>query len=214
MEEEEGLLDMIAVGCVLEFATALSRTRYAPEYDPNSDEACEEHSQESQARTFFRVIMKTFATKYGLFIDDKMVHPSYLWQHILVGFAAAVVAHMHAKKKVVVMAPGVSPGTVEDALRLHLQVDHPHLLAPFNAALGEDPPRKALSWDGPPINIAPKTSAYEQLLQAVGIREKLDLAKWPIRVAGVDSGIEGVDKYYQTEWPGEASDHDTDDSSS
>lgn len=197
----DGLLDIIAVGCVLEFGHALSRARYARTYDPSSDDACEEFAQDIQARTFFRVIMKVFATKFGLLIDNKIVHPSYLWQRILVGFAAAVVTHMVAKGDVAPMAPGMTPTTVQEALRLHLQVDHPHLVAPFNAALEEDPSRKSLTWDGPDIIILPKTNAFQQLLRAARIREQLDLKNWPIRHPGIASGIEAVDQYYLAEWP-------------
>lgn len=200
MQTEDGLLDVIGLGCVLEFHTALSRARYTRNYDPGTDKACFDYTEESLARTWFRVIMKMFATKCTLVIDHRIVHPSYLWHQVMIGFAAAVVNHMKAKQKDVILSPGVTPATVEKALRAHLALDHPHLVTSFDAALKATPAHTSLTWDGPHIQIISKSSAFLQLLHAVGIPEQEDLVTLPLRAVGVRGPQEIVNKYYKGVW--------------
>lgn len=208
IQTQDGLLDIISLGCVLEFATPLSRTRYADNYDQGTDEACSDYTEESQARSWFRVIMKMFAARYMALIDGRIIHLSYVWHRVMVGFAAALVNHMKAKKGIVKMEPGVTPGTVEKALRVHLSLDHPHLVTPFDAALKSTPAHTSLTWDGPTITIVPKSRTCHQLLRAAGFPEERDLVTWPLRAVGVRGLHETVDKYYKGPWSEEGLGHD------
>lgn len=204
MATEDGFLDVIALGCVLEFTTALTRIRYHPRYNPDTAEAEANYAEESQARTWFRVIMKIFATKYGTLVAGNIVHPSYILHRSLVGFAAAVVTHMKAQDGMLEPFEGGSASTVASKLRLHLKVDHPHLVAPFNAALKVQPPITSLSWDGGRIQIMPKTDEFDKLVQAVGIPEPLDLVERPLHPVGRSlTEIAALNKYFQGSWNGD-----------
>lgn len=51
MRTQDGFLDVVALGCVLEFATALDRARYDERHDPSSQQARAAITRENQART-------------------------------------------------------------------------------------------------------------------------------------------------------------------
>lgn len=213
-----GLKDVIALGCILEFATALSLDKYSEDYDHAAQASLQDFADERQARTFFRVIMKVFATKYTTLINGTVVHPSYVWQKIMIRFAAAFVTHMKAKEPLVEPVPGRTSLTVEQALRRHFELDYPHLVSPFQAALDEVPAITSLTWEASPpkdaslaksvarsprIQIRRKTAIFCKMLKAAGIVEALDYEPFPLYPNGIQSGIEEVNQYYQRVWPTE-----------
>lgn len=201
LSTEDGLLDTVALGCVLELATPLSQDRYATDYDPTNDENWFEFNEEARARTWFRVIMKKFAIKYATIIDGCVVHPSYIWQYCLVGFAAAFLTHINAKDEEVKPVPGRTPEKVTEALRWHFQREHPHLVGAFDAAIQGPEPRTSLTWNGPKIQIIRKSTALDQMFRATGIMEALDLPGFPLYPEGVSSANEVVNDYYRGVWP-------------
>lgn len=196
---QEGLLDVIAVGCVLEFASALNRDIYSGNYDEDDDETIAINVEAAHARTRFRVIMKTFAARFTTVIGEQMVHPSYIWNRILVQFGAAMVTYMQKKATVVVQSPGVSHQTISAAVKLHLQTDHPHLVAPFQRELKAK--ATALTWSGEAIQVVPRTAAFEHIMTAAGLEELRELPERPLYVGGDDA-------YYQGEWSNDDSEDD------
>lgn len=195
---QDGLLDVIAVGCILEFASALNRELYAGKYDEDSDEAISMNVEAAHARSRFRVIMKTFATRYVTLINKQMVHPSYIWNRILVQFGAAMVTYLKRKWAVLVKFPGVTPQSVAAAVKTHLQRDHPHLVVPFERELKLKPKPTALTWTGSAIEIVPRSAHFDNVMSAVGIEEWREMPEHPIYLGGDDS-------YYQGEWSSESS---------
>lgn len=198
LSTRNGLLDVIALGCIVEFTTALTRSRYDDAYDSSTDDECALRMEENRSRTYFRVLMKVFATKYHVFAGDTLVHASYIWQTILVRFASALVKHCQAKEKSVDLAPGMTPAAVEQAVRLHLQEDHPHLIAPFDTALKAG--NVGLTWDpAVALEIVPKSRSSLHLLRT-----------WRIQEADLDRNDASatVNDYYRGVWEGENMPHD------
>lgn len=180
MRTQDGLLDVLALGCVLEFATSLHRDRYVGTYDPATDAACEAQTREDQARTWYRVLLKTFAAKHAIIIEKRMVHVSYLAHSVMVGFAAAVINYMKDQREKAKFAPGQSPSTVEQAMRHHLQEDHPHLVAALDLALVEEKPRCQLTWAGSSFQVVVKSKSFDSLTLALGMPEQRELASCPL----------------------------------
>lgn len=206
MRTQDGLLDVIALGCVLEYSTALSRARYHAKYDSGTDEECAVRVQENQARTWFRVIMKVFGQKHQILSGTTMVDASYVWHTVMVGFALAVVTHIKAKNVVVPLEPGVNSGTVETAFRLHLREDHPHLLPAFDAGILQQS-WPCLTWPSTvPLEVIPKTSSSHHLLRALGISEQREIPDMPAQLSFTHRATRpksDVNKYYTGVWPGE-----------
>lgn len=206
MRTQDGVLDILAVGCILEFTTALNRGRYNKAYDPNSPEACAARTRENQARTWFRVLMKTFGEKYTITMQWKAVHPTYLWHSVMVGFAAALVNYVAAQAQEIEFHPGVSPKAIAKAVRDHFKTDHPHLLAPYDAALRATPLVTNLTWIGPDFQVVRKPKTFGPLMEALGISEHGQLAEiplYPLRGSTARRASEELNRYYDGIWPGE-----------
>lgn len=62
--------------------------------------------------TWFRVLMKVFSTKYTVQLGGRLIHLSCIWHSGLVSFAVVIVNCITNKAKLLVLEPGVSPGTV------------------------------------------------------------------------------------------------------
>lgn len=196
----DGLLDIIAVGCVLEFASVLSRERYKTGYDENSDEAIAGSVQACHARSRFRVIMKTFATRYTTIISGQIIHPSYIWNKLLVQFGAALVTYMKKQDTVVPKSTGINPKTITQAVRKHLATDHPHLLSPFRVELKKKP--TALTWNGPIIEVIHKKNGFDGVMDALGVEEASEMPSGDLYCGHDD------DDYFEGEWSDEGWDSD------
>lgn len=185
------------MGCILEFASALTRERYTTGYNEDSDEAIATSIQECHARSRFRVIMKTFATRYTTIISDHIVHPSYIWNKVLVQFGAALVTYMKQKDKIVPKSIGVNANTIATALRHHLATDHPHLVAYFNQELKNKVKPHSLSWNGPAIEVMPRPKDFDGVMEALGLGEAREMP-----YSGLYCGQQD-DIYFKGEWSDE-----------
>lgn len=174
----DGLLGVIAVGCVLEYAAALDRDRYLSAYDPQTN--IPQLTEEGHARTRFRVIMKTFGIRYTTSIGGITVHPYYIWNRILVRFGAALATYMQTARGKAPKVPGVEPASVTAAVRAHLRSDHPHLVPCFEQDLKDRP--TTLTWDGPQIIITPRS------IDDASVMEAREWADDPLFIGPVDDG--------------------------
>ncbi|KAF7965100.1 hypothetical protein HWV62_45719 [Athelia sp. TMB] len=208
MRTHNGLFDVIVLGCVIELVAVLDRMRYVTGYREDTEEKLRDLEQESQARTFFRVIMKTFATQFFIRVGSELEHPALFWQRHLVRFAVVVVAHMKVQSKVVRKEPGLTAAAVEGRLRFYFQTDYPHLLPAFNAALENDQHSRELDWPGPQIRVMRRTDGSLPLMRMAGVKEYRSGAAWPLERAS-DTMIDGpVNKLYAGHWPHEDSEDD------
>ena len=82
----DGLLDMIAVGNVIEFAVALDYRTYQ---GPSLHEA--DSLERDASMTCYRTFITWFSHRYGLIIDGAWVNPTYLFRRQLISFAASLI---------------------------------------------------------------------------------------------------------------------------
>lgn len=214
MRTIDGLLDVIAVGCVLEFTTALSRSRYEAQYDSGTDAARALRVQENQAREWFRVVMKVFGSQHLILSRGAIVDVSTIWQSVLVRFAIAVIHHMKQKHKDIPRSPGVTPPAVEKAFRLHLRIDHPYLIPAFEEGL-KMAQLTHLSWpmaEHPLDAVLPKSRSCHHLLHVLGISEEAreipSLSLSLTTLQGAQAMRKTVNGFYRVAWPGEDLPHD------
>lgn len=203
-----GVFDVINLGCIVELNAALDRARYKSDYREDDEKKLRDLEQESQSRTFFRVIMKTFASKYFLKVGPTVEHPTLIWQSHLVKFAVVVLGYMKAKFNIVRKEPGLTPEALETRLRLHFQTDHPHLLPAFNAAITDIPAPRELDWAGPPVRVLRRTNVSMPLLRASGSGERRKGFHWPLHRSDDQLNQAPVDAFYEGAWPHDDSDDD------
>lgn len=209
MRTQDGFLDVVTLGCVLELNTPLDRARYNERHDPSSPQARAAITQENQARTMFRVLMKVFSTKYTIQVEGQLVHPSCVWHAVLVSFAVGIVNCITTKAHKLVFEPGVSPAAVRVAVRDHFRRDHPHLVDSFDARLDLHKQDVHLSWQGPAFDVIRKGDNFEAITSALGIAEhklSFDLGD----IYSRDTSPDSVNRYYDGIWAGEddKNDHD------
>lgn len=146
--------------------------------------------------------MKVFSTKYTVQLGGRLIHLSCIWHSVLVSFAVAIVNCITTKAKELVFEPGVTPGTVREALRNHLKQDHPHLLASFDERLRFHGQDVHLTWNGPAFDVIRKTDTFHAITSALGIAEHK-------QAFGLGQFYEGsntpaaLNEYYAGIWPGE-----------
>jgi hypothetical protein len=169
----DGLLDIIALGNIIEFAAALDWRSYE-HIILHDDEKLEIEIAITRYRTFIR----WFGKKFGLLIDGNWITPSYLFKHRLISFAATVCVYF-AKE-----APntqrqselqGMSPSLVKRHFRHHIQICWPDLLAAFEHLLDVDGSSIYLYYTGPPIRLIRKT---ELNLLKENLVDKLELSQY------------------------------------
>ena len=83
--EIDGLLDMIALGNIIEFAVALDyRTHEHIEVQDG------EYLEREAAMTHYRTLITWFSNRYGVIIAGSWVNPSYLFKRQLISFGASL----------------------------------------------------------------------------------------------------------------------------
>jgi hypothetical protein len=84
----DGLLDVIALGNIIEFAVVLD---YRTHEDVELDDS--EYLEREAAMTHYRTLIAWFSNRYGLRIGDTWVNPSYLFKRELISFGATLGAY-------------------------------------------------------------------------------------------------------------------------
>jgi hypothetical protein len=145
----DGLLDMIALGNIIEFAVVLDyRTHEGIELDDD------EYLEREAAMAHYRTFMTWYSKHYGLLINDNWVNASYLVKQQLISFGAILgdyfskahsTVQRHDKLK------GITPSSVKKIIRHHIQESWSSLLPAFDKLVTEPP--SFLSYTGLPFCI-------------------------------------------------------------
>lgn len=171
-----GLLDIIAIGNIIEFAVALDyRTYQGPQPQDT------EYLERDAAMTRYRTFITWFSDRYGLIIDGSWVNPSYLFKRRLICFAATLLDYFtreHLTVQQYDKLKGINPDAVKRVVRHHIQTSWADLLPAFDKLVHE--PSSFLYHNGPPIRIIRKTPfrlAEENLMDRT---EALDFDSTPL----------------------------------
>lgn len=90
---------------------------------------------------------------------------------------------------------GVNAKTITLAVRKHLVTDHPHLVAAFNLELKKNV--TALSWTGTHIEVMPRHTGFEGVMDALGMEEAREMPDGALYYGHAD------DDYFKGEWSDE-----------
>jgi hypothetical protein len=149
----DGLLDIIALGNIIEFATALDIRSYVSVGIDN-----DEQLEQEAAMTHYREFMRWFSRNYGLLIDDAWTSAMYLFKRRLISFGATVTnyfAREHATTQRQDRMQSITPATVAKKFRRHIEKCYLDVLPAFDKLLTKS--SSFLCYIGPPIRIIPKT---------------------------------------------------------
>jgi hypothetical protein len=145
----DGLLDIIALGNLIEFAVVLDyRTHEGIELQDD------EHLEREAAMTHYRTLITWYSNRYGLQIGNAWVNPSYLFKRELISFGATLGAYF-AKAHPMVQRQdklqGISPLKVNKMILHHIQTSWPDLVPAFEQLIANPP--SYLSYTGPTFRI-------------------------------------------------------------
>lgn len=151
--EIEGLQDIIALGNLIEFASALDLRTYE---NIILDE--EEQLEIEIAMTRYRTFGRWFSRNFGLLIEGTWVAASYLFKRRLISFAATTCVYFakeHSTTQRQSELKGITPSLVKSHFRRHIRLCWPDLLPLFEHLL--DNPSSFLYHTGPSIRVFRKT---------------------------------------------------------
>ena len=152
---EQGLLDVIAVGNILELHKFMDR-RYYNQHDSLSPSDLEEMTV---ARWYYRRLQKWFSATYFTSVGDEIVCSISIFQHSLVEFSAAVVNYKSECTHNMPMVTGCSTGKVLMKVFSDFSTsEYPELLECFKFLVDK---QEALHWTGDPIKIQRKVVKSE-----------------------------------------------------
>jgi hypothetical protein len=150
----DGLLDIIAIGNIIEFAVVLDYRTYEEGMELDDSE----HLEREAAMTHYRTLITWFSDRYGLRIGDSWVNPSYFFKRELISFGATLgsyFARAHSTVQRHDKLKGISPLKVTKTIQHHIQTSWSNLVPAFDKLVANPP--SVLSYDGPAFRIFRKT---------------------------------------------------------
>ena len=176
--QAEGLLDIIALGNIIQFTHALDLRSYQ-DIDLEEEEELEIEATMSQYHLFIR----WFSKKFGLLMDGKWINPTYmyLFKRRLASFGASVCVYFEEQHSTIQRQsrlPGITPFHVRKMFRQHIQKCWTDLLPIFDHLF--ETPSAFLYHTGPSIRVVRKTDIDLLAANVVGKTEDIDYARAPI----------------------------------
>jgi hypothetical protein len=172
----QGLLDIIALGNIIEFTPALDLRTYQHIFLDDEEQL---EIEASMAR--YRLFIRWYCKKFGLLMDNTWICPSYLFKRRLVSFGASVCAYFideHSTTQRQSRLAGISPMQVTKMFRQHLQRCWPDLIPVFHQLLAS--PSAFLYHTGPTVRIVRRTDLHLFAANLVGKTPDVDYARAPI----------------------------------
>jgi hypothetical protein len=142
---QDGLLDVIMVGSLIELAEIINRSHY------EKTETDQEREEENVMRWRYRLFIKWFVSNYTTRLDNELVNPTYVFYKHFLQVAAALVIYMKQCPKVTGLS-NISPLQVQSDISRRIRRSNPELFAAFTRLLATGP--SSFGWTGPAIEIS------------------------------------------------------------
>jgi hypothetical protein len=149
-----GLMDVIAVGNLLECGQVLDRRNYT-----KVGIHWAEQGEMAMARWRYRMLQTIFARHYIVTVDGKPIHPISVFRRSLVEFAAAIVVYKKTRAHHFVKVDGCNAARLEEKMKSVFSANHPELVPVLTRLVDEG--AESLVWTGPAIEILPRTKDCE-----------------------------------------------------
>jgi hypothetical protein len=172
----QGLLDMISLGNIIEFANALDhRTYEGPELTPDEDQ------ERLTAISRYHTFIVWYSNNFGLLIQDQWVNPGYLFKKRLVDFAVTVFEYFRRQQPLLNInhrTSGLTDTSLWKCLRHHIAENWLSLVPYLDATVEQ--PSLFLYYTGPDVVVMAKTAEHVMALTSLGLAEVLEYDDAPI----------------------------------
>lgn len=151
LSKVKDLKKLLTLGMIAEFCEVMHRPAY------KDGRTCDVPPE----RAMFRVLMKTFASKYATRLDGEWVHPSYIYKLSVLKFALGLLTYKPPKSA----ERTFSTNQLNDNLDLFIAVNHPELSSALTREKRrykeqEEGSEGWFSWKGPDIEIVDRNLAF------------------------------------------------------
>ena len=170
------LLDLITVGNIIEFASALDHRTY-----DDIPISREEHLEQEFAMTRYHTFIRWFSKQFCLVIGNAVVNVSYIFKRQLISFGVTLglyVSREHSAVQQVDRMKGITPAAVKKLIRHHIKHFWCDVLPAFDKMV--ENPSAVLYYVGPTIEIVAKTPDFLARAQSMTIEEESDFKDAPI----------------------------------
>lgn len=156
ISSEDGLLDIIAVGNILELHKYMDRRYYAGTKKLQASDL----EEMTVARWCYRRFQKWFSATYSTMVGDEVVSPMNIFQCTLVEFAAAVVNYKSKYAGQVPLVTGCGTGKVlRNAFIEYFTSEYPELLDRFKTLADK---QETILWSRDRITIRPRVAGASE----------------------------------------------------
>jgi hypothetical protein len=186
----QGLLDLIAVGCLVELSVALDDRTYTKQIIPD-----DEVEEIEATTTRYRRFATWFAHRFVVVIDNEWVSAHYIFKRRLVDFGATVVLYVEQQMQDTHLSD-LPPYFLTNKfmlklIQMHLTSGYPDLVPAFMIALQS--PSRRLYYSGPPFHIKRR----DHVMRSLRVAELHDFAGAPLATnqlqAALTRAMEGSD---------------------
>jgi hypothetical protein len=148
MDNPQGLLDIIAIGNILECAQVLDRRSYKIPGVP-----LVEQSEMAMARWRYRKLAVVFAQQYSMAVGGQQISPLSIFRRSLIEFAAAIIIY---KREQECQEPCCTAADVYQKVSMLFEANYPEFIPCLETMISNKV--GSLIWTGPPITIQPNSA--------------------------------------------------------
>jgi len=148
-----GLMDVMAVGNMLELATAIDRRCYLA-----SSLTLKEREEMGTVRSLYRQLQLVIGRSYVIKVDGMPIHPLLVFRRSLVEFGAALVVYKETMGEELVRSKTCTVDKVKEKTVSYFQANYPNLLPRLQELI--DARFEFLYWTGPKLSISRRTDDH------------------------------------------------------
>jgi hypothetical protein len=207
---QQGLLDMISLGCLIEFSRALDDRLYRKIEESIPQD---EDDEIDAAQTRYRRFITWYQERFFIIIDGEWINPSYIFSRRLVDFASTIVLYVKEQVKDFHKAPmekhTLTVLSITKHLLTHFRGGWPDLAEAFFEV--KKHPSHRLYYEGPAIQIVARKPDWRQQFAALRLKERDEWSGAPLEALALKALYEGPIHVSSDEDEEELEDADEDD---
>jgi hypothetical protein len=181
---QDGLLDMISLGCLIEFSIALDSRLYA---DPEESIPDDERDEIDATQARYRRFITWYQDRFFLVIEGQYINPAYIFHRRLLDFASTLILYVRSQRRDFHRAAVDKHNLTEDSLTKHLVTQINLAWPDLKEAFFEirKSPNHRLYYDGPAFEIRVRPQDWKERFAALGLVERNEWSQAPLQVSAL-----------------------------